>query len=614
MSVIFENQNSARASVELKDICSSSSSMTVSYEQSPVKHDTGSEDEEYKEQVKRRKGVGRAPVKSNKCEALRNDSWLAEMVTSAGIGDTFKVVPDCPDCPDWFVQAYDRIVRKPRRGGRVVPDKLDENSLTIPFIISESDVGVSLWISAVDNSPAHSFLRLSTGSGIEGALLVAHKTSSTLGEVIDCVKKTCRNFVFKVLSPLDYKQKAVDLVDKTIVIAASGIGGGGKGRKNGNIKKKIRNAPLSKMFSALGLTKKKKNSGGKTGGNSRRKGKMFTGGGSSMGYMGSKPVADCTKKYAMAISDPFSPAAEGACNINAENACETLKCKTKMYTTVDTGTSGISYCLISPNVANDAPFLWSTNSDFNTIQTTPLSATDTIDTSWSVTNNGNAPFAAGVVFSSGQSNPTCSGRLVSVGVRFRYGGREDAMAGKMYYGVTNRHQSVCTRPASTIASNADTLRNMEGMASVDASKEWTYFSVFGITNAEHDFVDGASRGLVEQVYPYSRGETGYNSNYTYSLGSGNVGIPVAVICGVGMSTGNVIEVEVIVHIEYTGPTVAYGTTPTEVNTGAGKAIASAGLKALNDLSGERRNFGRAFRKAIKVSAPYLIKMVSGAGA
>lgn len=352
-------------------------------------------------------------------------------------------------------------------------------------------------------------------------------------------------------------------------------------------------------------------------------------------------MSKCAIKFAVACSDPFSPAARSACIPIGSTSTQKVSAFNRFN--LQLGTTGAGRILICPCTANDLPSVFCTNNSYTGSSQMPYSGGGSVGS----TGNTNAPLNPGwqeinhngpydssnIVASSNSAVATANqvqGRIVSVGVRVTYVGTTLNQSGLFYCYSDPNHNSMSGMSFGELASFANThIRAVDREPCVlvihpTDSDEMDFPDPEPLTPANYDVNSGT-----RQLYPYSRGQyiwkTAYDNSTEYTaskrgiFGAGyayGVGVPVGAIYITGVPDQSC-YVEVIYHLEYTGRTPSLVATPVEADPqGARQVIAAASLVPEIKQSTAKASPWQSMFSALKTvavkAAPVVIPMAEKA--
>jgi hypothetical protein len=292
-------------------------------------------------------------------------------------------------------------------------------------------------------------------------------------------------------------------------------------------------------------------------------------------------VSPCAMKFAAACLKPFSVQARGVCNPNGSERF-TQKAQGFVRTVLAIGSSNVGFLLISPVVVNDCVSLWASNTLFTGTRASPLGATNTPVAGVIGVPMSNLPYSSTqLVGGQGLVQPPVAGRIVAVGIRCVYVGQENNMGG-MYYALQDPfHSNVCGMGVSDISTFRQSMRK-------PINRETFEFTMYPLTNQEDNFpyqvgtVNGAQNATFN-TYPFSQnGDSSFYTSYgggtafTYQSGTTSVytGAPSGILLVTGSASNN-FEVEVIMHVEYSGQLAQNMLTTAHSDIVGGQAVRSA---------------------------------------
>lgn len=274
-------------------------------------------------------------------------------------------------------------------------------------------------------------------------------------------------------------------------------------------------------------------------------------------------LSDCVLRYATAISDPWSPHAEGAC-VPIQPSRPSQKIKAFIRATVVIGTQGVGGFTVSPCLGNDSVCLMYTNSLF----TQGDLANITGATAGVFTASHNGPYTTlDVISASSVTSPAVQGRIVSAGCSVQYTGTVLNQGGLYYMLVEPNHQNLNpSNIVATLGAYAETL-----VTRVTNKKEYLVTSALDITETE--YYNPASLIIPSSIlynYPFSSAQSLNAVNTTTG------GAPMAVL--ITGTPGNTFEVEVILHLEFVGKKAQALLTPAHADSRGYEIVASAAAK------------------------------------
>lgn len=299
-------------------------------------------------------------------------------------------------------------------------------------------------------------------------------------------------------------------------------------------------------------------------------------------------LSECALRYARAIADPWADTALQACVPVATGL--TQKVTGYVRDSMQLGTAGYGYILMSPCLANDAICYVNTSASFAGTNLS-IAANNTFEAGVAGYPLYNLPYnAAQLINRLGQS--VVSGRVVACSVRVRYTGTNLNMGGLTYCLRDPQHNSVqSSRTAPFVGGIASWGARRE--SSVDAygrkfcsvsdyaSKE-TEMELNAYSNEEKS---GNNAADTAAVYPFSLGSpdwfTGGGAAVNYLTAGVLLGAPTLGVQIMGKA-GETCEFEIIEHVEYAGAIPTALTTETVADiTGSQLVVQAANTNAIH---------------------------------
>lgn len=293
-------------------------------------------------------------------------------------------------------------------------------------------------------------------------------------------------------------------------------------------------------------------------------------------------MSRCAIKYAMAIAEPFHPAARGACV--PVNGTETHKVTSFIRGDAIIGSGGFGFILVSPCLANDLPSLFYTTTGFTGASAVPVSALNTLNTGVASAATSTHPYSASnLSSSSGGGTNQAQGRIVSTGLSLQYTGTLMNESGMVYAFRDPAHNSAQIIPFVNTAATTTYYASRAECQVQALSREKIFVRDFAFSPQEMQFPtdnNGSTGVQTQSIYPYSNNNvnfvTGLAGTFTsYSVGGVATGSPVNVIMFTGIANSTV-HFEYVVHSEYTGVAAQAFVTPTESDpVGVDKVVCAA---------------------------------------
>lgn len=269
---------------------------------------------------------------------------------------------------------------------------------------------------------------------------------------------------------------------------------------------------------------------------------------------GNIALSECAAKLAIAIANPWSPKAAGACLPTAPTR-NSQKVTSFMRFDAVVGTNGYGYCLISPALASDANYAYATTATYNgTAGFVPTPITSTSVATFSM---GNIPYTSAdmwqnVIESTG-SGSYVQGRLCSVGVSASYTGTTLNESGLMVCFASPSHDDL-TRYSFTALqdfSEADVTnvsRNKCWLSSTNVSPSECQYERTTEANAISAGNPASAEYQMACIYPWSQ----YLSPDVGTVGADLWAGTCPMAIHFSGTPGNIIHFEIVQHAEYIG--------------------------------------------------------------
>lgn len=336
-------------------------------------------------------------------------------------------------------------------------------------------------------------------------------------------------------------------------------------------------------------------------------------------------MSKCALRYALACSDPFAPAARGACVPVGSTATHKVHAFARFD--VPIGVNGAAYIYVLPCIANDLPSIIHTTATYTGVgypPGQPWASGTTFNVGWdSVTHNG--PYnvsdickglaGSGTSFGSGQLT---QGKIVSVGMRAQYVGTTLNESGLYYCYHAPTHDSVSGITRAVLGSLSET--NIEAVTRMPCT-----LTMHAVTEDEMAFrpIAENANSLTQRLWPYCSGDNFWDDDY----GSTVTKLPVTVVgtVGIGIGTpqgviiitgvpGQVVHLESIFHFEYAGVAAASSVTDTTPDVIGANMVRTAALTLRQEALDKPHErpwplmvsaLKRVAKSAVKVGVPLL---------
>lgn len=283
-------------------------------------------------------------------------------------------------------------------------------------------------------------------------------------------------------------------------------------------------------------------------------------------------MSKCGLKYALALSDPFNPAARGACIPHGGAPSGKMHAINRFDVII--GTAGVGIVVLTPCLSNDLPSGFYTTAAFTGTQAAPLATggtfgaagtASTLNVGWQ---NFNMPgpfttnqLIAGAAGIATVSN-TVEGRIVACGIRAQYTGTTLNESGLFYCYHDLAHLSLSGVNANDLGTFGDT--NITGVSRTPCCQ-----AAFGCSETEIEFsglnpaVPTTQGGVLSVLYPFSAGNNQWAAVYNGTSRVQGIGIPggstygfplgcpICVMLVTGVA-GQSVHIEMISHYEFQG--------------------------------------------------------------
>lgn len=285
-------------------------------------------------------------------------------------------------------------------------------------------------------------------------------------------------------------------------------------------------------------------------------------------------VSECTKRFAEALSNPWSPKALGAC-LPIEPVRPSMKICVKQRISTTIGANGGCFLVVSPCVANDTAFAWYGGGAYNLSDHALIAPTAT---NTSLTAGVTAQNMTGLPWASMDLQSPynrMSARIVSVGVKAQYTGTKLNEAG-----TWNALISPDGVDITGASNNIAALSNVPGFKWSPVTKKPVVLTSGPLDYEGYEWCapDVRSAGSVPAVANYPWANEGMLSAAPAAM---NGACPIFLMLTGGVA-GQGVVFEIIVHAEYTGK-LCTALTPSHNDETAAKAVLSAST-AVNSSS------------------------------
>lgn len=221
-------------------------------------------------------------------------------------------------------------------------------------------------------------------------------------------------------------------------------------------------------------------------------------------------LSHCAQKYALAISDPWSPQAQGACiPRHPSRPSQKITVFSRFQLSVGGATSSGTYgaIYVCPSLANDAPTLFylDNTAELNALPSTAADIQKLLPFMKQVLPNSPYPSSAFQMTLGGGSGASVQGRIVSSGLSVQYMGSTLNQGGVYTMYVNPNHDNMLTYAPSTYSGYDETLIDRIG-----DKKQWMVTSGIDDSELVYSLYANNTAGtdyLTSCVYPYSNSQT-----------------------------------------------------------------------------------------------------------
>lgn len=290
-------------------------------------------------------------------------------------------------------------------------------------------------------------------------------------------------------------------------------------------------------------------------------------------------MSECGAKYAMAVAEPFSVGAMGAClPFSPEFDSQKVTAITRFNLVASS--TGNAWVLFSPCVVNDAYAYWTSGSaGLGTFPMT-LVSTNTPPANYAGGQFSTIPYVGNDLM--GNSTKQVDARIVSVGFRITYTGNVSSMGGMYYSFCDPAHANV---NSSYFSPTGEVFTALETKITrvTDTPFEQGFTCV---TPEERGYVgnltwrrSATAGGDITAWYPWCA-----NCDINgIAHGTVNNGAAPIVFGVSGAVSGATFYVELIEHLEYVGKGASVGLTPSHNDDIAAEKISAAAGRATGEF-------------------------------
>jgi hypothetical protein len=267
------------------------------------------------------------------------------------------------------------------------------------------------------------------------------------------------------------------------------------------------------------------------------------------------------------------------------------------------GTAGYGFVTISPSLANDIPFGYTTSSTFTGTTASPLTANNVYATG--VTRNfmSNIPYTTlQLLTGSNNGGNVVSGRIVSCGLRITYTGTTLDQSGVYYVYTSPTHENVLA--------TSNTISSVSSQADVDIcgiGRKPCTSRIFSVSPSETAYsmtgTEPVFTNPVIYTYPYSTNDNTQNGGFLDGAGLPSVGFtlyvgsPVCVVHATG-KPGSSFLIEYIQHMEYAGLATAANATVSDADQRGFEVVTAAAQRLPAIIQSTQKSPGSAMMTAL----------------
>lgn len=298
----------------------------------------------------------------------------------------------------------------------------------------------------------------------------------------------------------------------------------------------------------------------------------------------------CAAKYALAIANPWSNQAAGAC-VPIAPARPSRKVTAFLRGTFAVGVNGYGFIALSPTLQSNFASIWTSDAAY---AGTTINATMVPTTGVNALTMPNLPYTREQLYTEEPAYFTTAvrGRIVSAAVSIKYIGTELNRGGRVVCYSTADHQSINGYTLSMLGAKSESDFSTPGY---DREKCWV--QTYGVSNEELEFCEAppdvsASISRIMRSYPFSNGEALTSNPSDLDFGAPMLG---ALVYGVA---GNLFEFEVVEHVEYIGDLAEAGYTENSADPRGLSLVQTAASRSQRSRSGKPEAFQKVFKREL----------------
>lgn len=284
---------------------------------------------------------------------------------------------------------------------------------------------------------------------------------------------------------------------------------------------------------------------------------------------------ECGARFIRCCRNPFDPAGFGAC-IPSMPIRDSFKYQMKAEGTFQLNKNGLGGLFVSPCLAYDRPSLW-----ISTDVTNYSVGTAMVVSNGFVSQNASGQFKYSDLKPVSKSErPLVAARILAVGIRIRYIGREDHMEGSSTAFADPNHANVNELSLNKVNTRSEAQTKV-------TNREWQTINMIGITSQEREYTSWSTQygdpnteeTQVHMAYPWAD-DTPLEDNAQFpafmQYGAANAGFWVS------GPKESLYQYEYIAHCEAVGQSCANMTSPNAAVPGICEKVANEHSMQRND--------------------------------
>jgi len=311
-------------------------------------------------------------------------------------------------------------------------------------------------------------------------------------------------------------------------------------------------------------------------------------------------LSPCAAKYAMAIANPWSNQAAGAC-IPVAPARASRKCTAFQRGLVTVGVGGFGFIAFAPTLCNDRASIWTSAGNYGgtNIHASMDGTAGVVPTPLT-----NLPYSRDYLIQENGAYFTTPirGRVVSAAISVKYVGAELFRGGRVICYSTADHQNVNGYSVYELGNKTEA-----DFSTPNYEREKCWIQTYSINDTELEFCESSpeadeNTSKILRCYPYSLGLPTSSDPLDVDYGAPVLGV---LIYG---TSGNQFEYEIVEHVEYIGDAAEAAYTENSADPSGLAIVQSAASRSQRT----RVSTGESFQKAFKRELIRVAKDVSKA--